>query len=97
MNDYLQTNNGDLDISNGDIHIVESTSQHQRDLLIADKGHIREKPQAGVGSINFLEDNDPENYLRTVRKEFAADGMIVQKIGITNSGINIDANYGSKS
>lgn len=94
--DYKQTENGDLDFSMADLIITESTDQHQRDLLLADKGHLRNKPEAGVGVINFLIDNNPEDCLRKIRMEMAADGMKVNRVAFEDSGeIEIDANYGS--
>ena len=47
----------------------------------------------GVGILNFLQDTDPENLLRTTRKQFAKDSMKVQKIAITQGKINVDARY----
>lgn len=96
MNDYKQTINGDLDFTSGDIEVVESTYQHQRDLLLSDKGHIRDKPEAGVGAINYMIESDPEEFLRTTRKEFAADGMKVSKLAINPSNeLEIEAQYES--
>ena len=58
MLDYKQTDKGDLDLSTGDLVVTESTYQHQRDLLLSDKGHIRDKAEAGVGAVNYLLDNE---------------------------------------
>lgn len=90
MNDYLQLSDGDLDLSNGDLQITESTEQHQRDLLISDKGHIREKPEAGIGAINFMIDNNAEELFRATRKEFTADGMKVKKLRLDPSTNNLE-------
>lgn len=95
MQDYKQTPNGDLDLTAGDLLVVESTRQHQRDLLLADKGHIRYKPQAGVGVVNFLLENEPTALMRTTRHEFTGDGMTVARVvcdKITNE-LDIDAEY----
>lgn len=95
MNDYLQTTSGDLDLSTGDLSLTESTKQHQRDLLLSDKGHIRHKPEAGVGAVNYMYDNDPSALLRAARMEFAADGMAVKKIAYNgyNNDMEIHADY----
>ena len=95
MNDYKQTENSDLDFSTGDLKLTESTFQHQRDLLLSDKGHIRDKPQAGVGAPNYLLDSESEALLRTTRKTFTADGMKVKKVAISpyNENLEIDASY----
>lgn len=92
--DYKQFPDGDLDFLAGDLIIGESTQQHQRDLILADKGHVRRSPGMGVGAVNFLQENDGSNYLRAVRMNFTADGMKVKKVGLDNLGNTvIDAEY----
>lgn len=94
MRDYKQNSAGDLDFSSGDLVITESTGQHQRDLILADKGHLRNAPQAGVGTVDYLQDNASDDYLRRVRMEFTADGMNVKKIESGPTGtLLIDAEY----
>lgn len=92
MLDYKQTDKGDLDLSTGDLVVTESTYQHQRDLLLSDKGHIRDKAEAGVGAVNYLLGNEPEAFLRATRKEFAADGMKVRKVSFSAYGNDLEAN-----
>lgn len=95
MKDYRQQEDGDLDLTTGDLIVTESTYQHQRDLLLSDKGHIRQKPEAGVGAVNYLMDNDPEALLRATRKEFTADGMKVSKVAFSgySNDLNVEAGY----
>lgn len=95
MLDYKQTESGDLDFSSGDLEITESTFQHQRDLLLSQKGHIRDSPGRGIGAVNHLSDHDPESLLRSTRKEFSRDGMKVKSVKVsTQSGeLTVDANY----
>lgn len=95
MKDYKQSSNGDLDLSSGDLIVTESTYQHQRDLLLSGKGHIRDKAEAGVGAVDYLHDNDPENLLRATRKEFTADGMKVTKVSLdaNTNELETDARY----
>ncbi|MGYP001026331410 len=95
MLDYKQTDKGDLDLSTGDLVVTESTYQHQRDLLLSDKGHIRDKAEAGVGAVNYLLDNEPEALLRATRKEFTADGMKVKKVAFLpySDDLETEASY----
>ena len=93
MIDIKHNQDGDIDISSGDIVYSRSTEQHQRDLLICDKGHLKEKPEAGVGAANYINDEDPESFLRLVRREFIADGMTVIKVAMNSENLNIDADY----
>ena len=89
MKDYKHTSGGDLDLSHGDLQVTESTDQHQRDLLLSDQGHIRQKPEAGVGAVNYLLGGEAESFLRSARKEFSADGMKVRKIAFASDGMNL--------
>ena len=86
--------NDDLLLQDGDFVIGESTYQHQRFLLLAEKGEFKATPKTGVGSRKFLETQNPNDFAREVRQEFTSDGMIVNKIKIEeNLEINIDAQY----
>ncbi len=95
MDDYKQQSDGDLDLSMGDLEVTESTEQHKRDLLYSDKGHVRDKPEAGVGIISYIFDNDPEDLLRATRKEFSSDGMKVKSVGFntTTGDLEVVASY----
>ncbi|MCM1031865.1 MAG: hypothetical protein NC410_10560 [Oscillibacter sp.] len=95
MLDIKQTADGDVHLETGDLVYSESTEQHQQDILIADKGYYKESPDMGVGILNFLQDNDPENLLRTTRKQFVKDGMKVEKINIKQGSVSTTARYES--
>lgn len=84
----------DLLIANGDLVIGESTLQHQRHLLIAEKGEYKENPTVGVGIYGFLLDDNVEDMMRTVVQEFSKDGMLVDSVKLNNDGkLAIDAEY----
>ena len=93
MLDITQTANGDVELGTGDLTYTESTGQHKRDLLLADKGHFKENPDRGVGAFNFLGDSDPEEFYRTVRKECSKDGMKVKDVKRSCGDLIIDAKY----
>lgn len=93
MTDIKQTN-GDLDIGTGDIVTATSDYQHQADILLARKGYYKERPAVGVGVEDYINETAPEGLLRSIRKEFASDGMKVTKVTITTEGeIETDAHY----
>ena len=96
MEDYKHLPDGDLDIQD-DLFITESTYQHQRDLLLAAKGHIRDMPERGVGSVYFLSESDPEAYFREIKKEMTLDGMTVRKVGFVGTEIELNASYENNS
>lgn len=92
--DILFNSDYSLKIENGDFVIGESTYQHQRNLLLADKGEYKESPTIGVGVRRYLESERPSELAREIRLEFIADGMDVNAINIDdNLEISIDASY----
>jgi hypothetical protein len=94
MKDFLLDENLDLLIIDGDLVTGESTAQHQKMLILADKGEFKDVPMRGVGARRYLEDHTPENLAREIRQEFSADGMKVNKIQITSDlTIQVDAKY----
>ena len=93
MIDITQAENGDIELGSGDLTYTESTGQHKRDLLLADKGYFKESPDRGVGACNFLGDSDPEEFYRTVRKECSKDGMKVKDVKQEGEEFVIDAEY----
>ena len=95
MLDITHTEDGDVELGTGDVTYTESSGQHKRDLLLADKGHFKETPASGVGAFNFMHDTDPENFYRTVRKECSKDGMKVKDVNQVDGELVIDAEYES--
>lgn len=70
------------------------TSQNQELIILTNKGEIKDNPTKGVGVVEFLDDEVPDNLLRAVRTELALDGMEVLKVKFnSNSELEIDANY----
>ncbi|WP_234111687.1 hypothetical protein [Chryseobacterium sp. R2A-55] len=95
-NDIILDENFDLQIANGDLVVGESTYQHQRILIFAEKGEFKQYPKVGVGSKHYLESERPDNFAREIRQQFIADGMNVKQIKIgDNLELNIDSDYES--
>lgn len=86
MLDFKLTADGDIDLSTGDLQLVEPTAQHQRDMLIAAQGWYKENPEIGADSVNFLMDGSPDDYLRTVRQQSERDGFRVDDIYMDGNG-----------
>lgn len=89
----LDTESGDIATKDGDFVIGTSDQQHQRLLLLTQKGSWKESPTTGVGAASFLEAEDPATFLREVRTQFNADGMTVNKIAFEQNKLRVDANY----
>lgn len=91
--DILLDENDDLLIENGDFVIGESTLQHQRLLLLCNKGEFKEYPTRCIGLNRYLEDNDAQALAREIDVDFSKDGMKVSKIVIDIPTIEIEASY----
>lgn len=84
----------DLEIKNGDFAIGESSSQHAKHILIAQKGEYKQHPELGVGIENMLNSEDAMDFLIEAKKNLEYDGMAVRNISFTKDGkLNVDAKY----
>jgi hypothetical protein len=96
MKDLLKAGNGDLSIVGNDLAIGVSDRQHQEDLILDEKGSIKQFPDTGVGAQEFLESEDESGLLREVSLQFTADGMNVKKVAYDSAGkLIVDAPYKS--
>jgi len=83
----------DLDMQQGDFTNVESTYEHQRQLLINGKGTFKQNPTVCVGLLEYLDDEDYNGAMTEILAQFNNDGMTVKSINTTNQNIDIDAYY----
>jgi hypothetical protein len=78
----------------GDIKHVESTRQHQNDILMARKGEYRLNPTGTVGIADYLDDENPDELQREIRVQLGRDGQKVNSLSITGDGnLTISASY----
>lgn len=78
----------------GGLAIGDTTFQNQEQLLLAQPGTVKWAPLVGVGIADYLDDETPENLLRTVRTQLAAEGMKVRSLMFNRTGqLEIDAQY----
>ncbi len=94
MNDIRLSTAEDLLISSNDFAIIESTSQHQQELLLTGKGDWKENPLVGVGIDEYFDDEGAQNIIRAIAQQFMADGMEVLElnpnpISISDSSVKI--------
>lgn len=83
-----------MDLAEGedfDLLEGESLGQHQQLLLLCPKGSFKENPDTGVGLMNYLESENPEEMFATIRRQFADDGMQIKALGIKEGKIYITA------
>lgn len=92
MKDFLFTD--DLQISDGDFAIGDSSNQHVQHILLAQKGEYKQTPELGVGIEQMLGADDPMEFLIEAKKNLEYDGMTVNNISFTeDQKLNIDAKY----
>ncbi|AYD48196.1 hypothetical protein D6B99_11670 [Arachidicoccus soli] len=85
----------EVQIANNDVVIGTSDAQHQLLLLLVAKGGFKESPTATVGAQNYLESEDPADFLREVRLRFSHDGCNISDLNFDDNTkrLNISASY----
>jgi len=93
--DFLSDEHGDLLIKDGNFVVGESTGQHIRNLLLANKGEYKQFPTIGVGINSFLlDDLDDRELSRMITTEFENDGMIINRLSVRSlEDLEIEAEY----
>ena len=85
--DILLNDSFDALITGGDFVSGESTRQHQKLLLLVERGEVREFPTRGVGLQSWLNDDTSGNLNAAIKREYEIDGMKV--IGVKGSATNL--------
>ena len=94
MTDILLGEDLDLVFRNGDLVIAESTEQHQKLILLNDKGHVKQHPLTGVGIMGYVNDDNLGGLYQEIQKQFDYDGLRVDRLDIYEDGtMNIKASY----
>ena len=86
--------NEDAAIVAGDFIVEESTGQHQRQLILNNKGDFKQNPTICVGVPDYMDDEKFRNLIRAISVEFTKDGMDVKSVALSPGGIiKSDAYY----
>ena len=84
----------DLAIVAGDFVVVESTAQHQSQLILNNKGEFKQNPSICVGAFDYLDGEGYGDLIKEISREFAGDGMDVKGVALGGDGvIKSDAFY----
>jgi hypothetical protein len=86
MKDFSLDEGDDISIDSGDLVIAESTAEHQRQLLLNNKGDFKENPTVCAGVFNYLNDENFDGMIRAINVEFCRDGLIVSDIKLNKDG-----------
>ena len=73
--------------------IGNSLAQNQYCILMAQKAELKGNPTLGVGIEDMDGDENPDEWTRTIRKEYSKDGLIISQIGLVGGEMNIIADY----
>ena len=94
MIDIGLTDNADTSIAAGDFTSVESTAQHQKQLILNNKGDFKQNPTLCVGAFEYFDDENIQELVRAISVEFTKDGMNVSGVALDKVGvINTNAYY----
>jgi hypothetical protein len=94
MIDIGLTDTADAAIAAGDFTTTESTGQHQKQLILNNKGDFKQNPSLCVGVFEYFDDEQMQNLVRAISVEFTKDGMNVKSVLLDQAGvINTDAYY----
>ena len=94
MIDIGLTDNADTAIAAGDFTSVESTAQHQKQLILNNKGDFKQTPTLCVGAFEYFDDENIQELVRAISVEFTKDGMNVKSVALDQTVvINTNAYY----
>lgn len=92
MQDFII--NDDLTFDKGDLVIGLSDEQHQKHILIAEKGEYKQFPELGVGIVNLLNSEDATRLLIEAKRNFEYDRMKVKELRFTDDNtLIVEAPY----
>lgn len=98
MQDFLLNLADDIGISQGDFDIGFSDFQHQKSIVISNKGEWKQHPEVGVGMAQILGDDLYTEMLIEAKKQLQYDGMQIENIFINKHGkLIIEGKYGNET
>ena len=80
-------------VSHGTLLVGDVLRQNQALILTLHNGELKENPSVGVGISDMLLDNDPIYWKTLIKEQMEMDGQTVDKVRITNTGIQIESKY----
>lgn len=74
------------------IVLGDITSQNQAMLVVAASGEFKAHPTTGVGAMEYLRDDNTEDFIAAVCSQLRGDGMTVISVSYSED-LKIDAGY----
>lgn len=91
--DIALDTNADLKVASGDFVNVESRAEHNRNLVLCAKGEFDERPLMGVGAVNYIDDDTPNDLIQEIAEQLRKDGMEVKSVRIEGGIIKTNGFY----
>ncbi len=95
--DYLYTEDKDLMIKNGDFVVGQSDAQHVENLLLLQKGEVKEFPLVGIGLRNYglapWHYTTRQKLKKNAGIQLKYDGVKKPVVNVEPDKISIDATY----
>ena len=88
MRDIAVKEDGDIYLQE-DITYADTTDFHKKNVLLAKPGDFKHAPEVGVHVRNYINSNQKETLLRTIRRNFLKIGLEVVSLRI-DSGVLIE-------
>lgn len=90
----INQSTGDLLIEDGDFVLGLSDQQHQKDIILANKGEYKAYPEVGAGLVDALDDENPRGVLLEIKKQLEYDRCKVDTVKLNAQGkLNVIAKY----
>ena len=81
--DFQLDDDGDLNIQNGDFVTAPSDVQHVEDIINSFIGEWKQYPILGVGLLQFLNSENPQQASTNIKQQLQSDGYSLQSV-VTN-------------
>lgn len=92
MIDIKQQEDGDIEMA-GDIQYSKCADQHKLTVLMSAKGEIKNRPDVGVGIVDYLLDSDNGSLLREARRQCQRIGMKITAVYFKKNNLMIEGGY----
>lgn len=85
INDIVLDGDLDLLFSDGDFVSSDTTLQHQKLIILTNKGDWKNAPEVGVNMRKYFLNENFSGLLVETKKQFVIDGMNVQSVSINEN------------
>ena len=92
MRDIAVKKDGDVYLQ-GDIEVADTTDYHKKNVLLAKPGDFKHAPDLGVNLRMYVNTNNIETLLRSIRKNLLSIGMNVISLQVDRGVLTEESRY----